>query len=162
MPHADPEARQRYNRAYKREHRWRYRRTQKIWDATRHANERSAAFGCSGVVTAAEVEAILAAGRCHHCGQPVDFMDMTLDHVVPMSARGLNRPENIMPSCARCNHLKSGVPPMPIGRWSRKFDACSECGTSARPHAAHGLCNACYIGQQNRPTTREGRAAQRA
>ena len=28
--------------------------------------------------------------------------------------------------------------------WSRRHDACIECGTTARKHSAHGLCRSCY------------------
>ena len=30
-------------------------------------------------------------------------------------------------------------------RWSRKYDKCQRCETARRPHAAHGLCDCCYV-----------------
>lgn len=38
----------------------------------------------------------------------------------------------------------SVVPTKPKGSWSRRFDACVECGTRSRPHASHGLCSRCF------------------
>lgn len=31
-------------------------------------------------------------------------------------------------------------------RWSRKFDACRECGTTDIKHQGHGFCGSCYDG----------------
>jgi len=28
--------------------------------------------------------------------------------------------------------------------WTRNYDSCTECGTSARPHCANGMCKRCY------------------
>lgn len=36
------------------------------------------------------------------------------------------------------------VPSKPKGSWSRRFDACVECGTKTRPHASRGLCSRCF------------------
>lgn len=65
MPHADPAARQAYNRDYKRANRDRYRRRQKSYDAAKHANERAAAFGVEGTLTPEDVEQVLSVGACH-------------------------------------------------------------------------------------------------
>jgi hypothetical protein len=32
----------------------------------------------------------------------------------------------------------------PINRWSRKFDRCQRCGSSAHRHMRKGLCRKCY------------------
>lgn len=29
--------------------------------------------------------------------------------------------------------------------WARGYDACTECGTTTRPHGGNGLCNRCYL-----------------
>ena len=43
-----------------------------------------------------------------------------------------------------------------MNRWSKQYAECVECGTSDRPHHAHGLCKTCYSRMQARkPTTRE-------
>jgi len=31
-----------------------------------------------------------------------------------------------------------------LGRWSRKYDACVECGTTTTRHAGNGRCHRCY------------------
>lgn len=36
-----------------------------------------------------------------------------------------------------------------LGRWSKLYDRCQECGTQAVPHMAHGLCNKCH--EKHRP-----------
>ena len=33
---------------------------------------------------------------------------------------------------------------LPSGRWAEKHAACIECGSTARKHAARGLCDTCY------------------
>jgi 5-methylcytosine-specific restriction endonuclease McrA len=42
-------------------------------------------------------------GRCAYCGAPAT----SLDHVVPRSRGGLHAWENVVASCARCNHTKA-------------------------------------------------------
>lgn len=59
-------------------------------------------------------------GRCAYCGNPVEFAQMQVDHLVPalwnfddeMCARlnvvrGTDHIENLMPSCRRCNKWKA-------------------------------------------------------
>jgi 5-methylcytosine-specific restriction endonuclease McrA len=42
-------------------------------------------------------------GRCAYCGAPAT----SLDHVVPRSRGGLHTWDNVVASCARCNHTKA-------------------------------------------------------
>lgn len=42
------------------------------------------------------------------------------------------------------------------GRWSKDYDACTECGRSDRPYAGHGVCLACYK-RERRAAAHEGR-----
>lgn len=59
--------------------------------------------------------------RCAYCGDPLSYKDLALDHIIPQ-AEDLNRasamfglgaefdfdgPENLLPTCARCNRQKS-------------------------------------------------------
>lgn len=78
--------------------------------------------------------------RCYQCGKPIDLLGMQVDHVIPQSLgtdevtrliREYGRPEdfdvqdfeNLLPSCAPCNRLKSDAPwdPSPIvQRWLQR------------------------------------------
>lgn len=31
-----------------------------------------------------------------------------------------------------------------IGLWSKKYEKCTVCGTTEKPHQANGLCTSCY------------------
>ena len=140
MPHADPIVAQTYNREYKRANRFRYRATQKLWDAAKHANARAGVYGVPGTITPEEVAAVLAPGRCRYCG--TETPDLTLDHIVPMDKGGPNEPSNLGAACSACNISKfRGVRP---GRWAHDHDACVECGSSDRQHAGQGLCTRCW------------------
>lgn len=142
MPHTDPDLRRAYHRDYKRRNRWRYRRRQKASDAARNANRRAKGFGVLGRLTADEVEAVLATGRCHWCGDEFGFFDLTVDHVRPLGRGGLNRPENLVAACNPCNKRKhTGQHPE---RWANDWDACIDCGRTTVKHAAHGRCRTCY------------------
>ena len=143
MPHADADARQKYNREYKRANRHRFRLSTKIWDACRHANERATKAGSSGVLTLAETAEILhGAGACNWCGVELAIFHRTLDHVVPLADGGANRPENVVVACGTCNAHKWAKPS--IQHWARHHACCVRCGTTERRHAARGLCARCY------------------
>jgi hypothetical protein len=45
---------------------------------------------------------------CHYCGESVDDDKYTLDHVVPVSRKGTDAPENLVTACLTCNSIKSG------------------------------------------------------
>lgn len=49
-------------------------------------------------------------GVCHHCDGPVGH-DWHMDHLIPRSKGGPGSYENLVPSCARCNHDKSDTMP---------------------------------------------------
>ena len=55
--------------------------------------------------------------RCAYCGRKITIKQMQVDHFWPQSLAhfeiGLdnNRPENLMPSCAKCNNHKAGMRP---------------------------------------------------
>lgn len=40
---------------------------------------------------------------CAWCGLSLAREDVQIDHVVPRSAGGSNKPDNLVPACARCN-----------------------------------------------------------
>ncbi len=44
--------------------------------------------------------------KCVYCGVGLDVRTMTVDHVVPKSKGGSNRPANKVAACEKCNQLK--------------------------------------------------------
>jgi 5-methylcytosine-specific restriction endonuclease McrA len=46
--------------------------------------------------------------RCVYCGRTSQAALLEVDHVVPKSAGGTNRPDNLVTSCERCNSGKAG------------------------------------------------------
>lgn len=48
--------------------------------------------------------------RCAYCGRPIEYKDMQVDHIDPqrrfIEKDIADRPENLNPSCRRCNHYK--------------------------------------------------------
>jgi len=44
-----------------------------------------------------------AAGICHHCGRKFPPLELTMDHVVPVSRGGKSTRGNVVPSCKQCN-----------------------------------------------------------
>lgn len=49
-------------------------------------------------------------GRCCYCNRKV--ANLTMDHVVPISAGGLHREDNIVPACRPCNSRKKDQAPL--------------------------------------------------
>jgi len=39
---------------------------------------------------------------------------------------------------------------IPQGKWAKRHDSCTVCGTTARPHYGHGMCVLCYERQRER------------
>lgn len=47
--------------------------------------------------------------KCWYCGKELEDREITIDHLYPQSLGGLTIPENIAPSCSRCNNNKSNL-----------------------------------------------------
>lgn len=45
--------------------------------------------------------------ECHYCGQRLTLLEVTLDHVVPLSNGGAKGIRNIVPACVNCNRRKA-------------------------------------------------------
>lgn len=52
-----------------------------------------------------------ANGRCQLCGRKIEYEDMTLDHIVPLSWGGADEMENLQCTCFPCNKFKSNILP---------------------------------------------------
>ena len=50
-------------------------------------------------------------GRCYLCGDKIDFENMTVDHVIPLSRNGMNTKENMRCCCIQCNQMKNNLMP---------------------------------------------------
>ena len=47
--------------------------------------------------------------RCKYCGAKVKRRSMTVDHMFPRYFGGVSIPDNLLPSCTRCNSLKGDL-----------------------------------------------------
>lgn len=50
--------------------------------------------------------------RCAYCGS---HDNLTVDHIIPRSRGGLNRWENVITACHRCNNMKDNKTPEEMG-----------------------------------------------
>lgn len=46
-------------------------------------------------------------GHCAYCGKMIEYDDMTIDHINPLSKGGNNDLANTIPSCQLCNNQKA-------------------------------------------------------
>ena len=67
---------------------------------------------------------------CRYCGAIAPDVQLTIDHVIPQSLGGSDRPDNLVAACKDCNSGKSSTPPdAPLVedvkdahlRWSRAY-----------------------------------------
>lgn len=78
-------------------------------------NERAEIYGCFGRLSDAEVHTLRkSATICFWCGCKINTLTMraTLDHVLPLSFKGPNIVQNLVPACKSCNSKKSNSNPM--------------------------------------------------
>lgn len=45
-------------------------------------------------------------GKCAYCGQPIEYKDMQIDHLVPLYRGGKDSEDNYLPACRACNYYK--------------------------------------------------------
>lgn len=46
-------------------------------------------------------------GHCAYCGCELDYKDMQVDHMIPISRGGADELSNMLPACRSCNHYKA-------------------------------------------------------
>ena len=56
----------------------------------------------------------IAKGVCHYCGKSFPSVELTMDHVVPISRGGKSTKGNIVPCCKNCNSEKKYLTPVEI------------------------------------------------
>lgn len=49
--------------------------------------------------------------RCKYCGRAAPEVKLTVDHVVPETLGGTDKPDNLVAACSECNSGKSATPP---------------------------------------------------
>lgn len=54
----------------------------------------------------------LEKGVCYYCNQNVGRLDLTMDHLVPLSRGGKSKKGNLVPACKECNNKKKYLLPM--------------------------------------------------
>lgn len=52
-----------------------------------------------------------ADGRCQLCGRQIAYIEVTLDHVVPLAMGGADEVENLSCTCFTCNQFKGSILP---------------------------------------------------
>ena len=45
---------------------------------------------------------------CHYCSQKINLQSLHIDHFIPKCKGGLNKEENYVASCKKCNLAKNG------------------------------------------------------
>ena len=50
-------------------------------------------------------------GKCQLCGKKLTLEDMTLDHIIPLAAGGIDDVENLWIACKQCNWIKADTLP---------------------------------------------------
>jgi 5-methylcytosine-specific restriction protein A len=59
-------------------------------------------------------------GICHYCRREVGRIDVTMDHIVPISRGGKSRKGNVVPACKMCNNRKKSLLPI---EWEEYLDS---------------------------------------
>jgi hypothetical protein len=57
-------------------------------------------------------------GHCAYCGNPIQYKDMQIDHVIPQrQANSTDDINNLLPTCRTCNHYKRGYTLYQFKEW---------------------------------------------
>lgn len=106
------------SRAHAKVYRWRARNPDAYREIARrrNANKRSARGKAMAPVTLDQLQVRFATfgDRCAYCGTA---SRITVDHVLALSAGGLDEASNIIPACWNCN---SGKHARPVEQWYRR------------------------------------------
>lgn len=57
--------------------------------------------------------------RCAYCGTPLTYKSVEFDHIVPVSKGGKTVPENMIPTCVKCNRGVNGKKAKDLDEWLR-------------------------------------------
>jgi len=53
-----------------------------------------------------------SSGICYYCGLKLLPIELTMDHIIPLSRGGKSEKNNIVPACKECNNKKKFLFPM--------------------------------------------------
>ena len=56
-------------------------------------------------------------GHCAYCGCDLEYKDMQVEHVKPLSICGSDTIDNMLPACRSCNHYKSTLDLEDFRKW---------------------------------------------
>lgn len=100
------------SRVWDAAHRENKRQAWKRWFANKRANTPN-----NQGLTVAQWQAILAQynHRCAYCGAV--GIELTQDHIIPVSRGGADTQSNVVPACRSCNCQKGDKTPEEWGRW---------------------------------------------
>lgn len=59
-------------------------------------------------------KAQLAKGVCHFCQQSFPAIDLTMDHLIPISRGGETKKSNVVTACKECNTQKKSKTPVEL------------------------------------------------
>jgi 5-methylcytosine-specific restriction endonuclease McrA len=82
--------------------------------AMNSANESGRRRGYDRLPTTETIEALLEKNpdlRCPYCKRIIDWVRMSIDHVIPLAGGGQHTVENLAFTCRRCNLYKKSMPP---------------------------------------------------
>jgi hypothetical protein len=63
----------------------------------------------------------MCGGHCGYCGCELDYKDMQVDHVQPISVNGEDVLDNMLPACRSCNYYKGSMPLYMFRRYVENF-----------------------------------------
>jgi 5-methylcytosine-specific restriction endonuclease McrA len=58
-------------------------------------------------------------GQCAYCGISLEYGEMTLDHIIPLSKGGTNALSNLRGACMYCNRDKAANKDYHLNEWKR-------------------------------------------
>ena len=61
-------------------------------------------------------------GICHYCGGKFPVLELTMDHVVPLSRGGKSSKGNLVVCCKTCNNLKKTLLPIEWEEYMARLD----------------------------------------
>ena len=68
-----------------------------------------------------------ASGTCYYCNQKVDYANLTMDHIIPLSRGGRSTRDNLVPCCKQCNTRKKSSLPI---EWDEYLESLDKDGKS--------------------------------
>lgn len=69
-----------------------------------------------------------AAGTCYYCNREVGYVNLTMDHIIPLARGGRSTKDNLVPCCKQCNNRKKGSLPV---EWDEYLESLDKEGKSS-------------------------------